>query len=252
MGREVGGADGAEPDVSLFVRGLRSHEQEALMHAGWTAGAFALALVITTTGGVGAQALDRHGVPYRQWDVTVGGGIHGLSGEDMRPQVEEGWNSDGGPSWVWSTTLGRNWNGHFKTELGYAGFSERGWSNRMETVTGVGGRPTQLWRSAETRVNQVVLGASWQYGENAYVHPFISGGVRVGLLDTREHAGWVEGLGQVPGSARWREVRPRAYLSAGSKSYFNERTFMRPEAVVAFSPSGVAQVGVHLTFGVDF
>ena len=41
-------------------------------------------------------------------------------------------------------------------------------------------------------------------------------------------------------------------MSAGSKSYFNERTFMRPEVVMAFSPNGVGQVGVHLTFGVDF
>lgn len=222
------------------------------MQAGRMRGALALVLLMTAGGEARAQVVDGQGAPYRRWDVSVGGGVHGMSGEDMQPRREKGWNTDGGPSWVWSVTARRNWNGHVTTEAGYAGFSERGWSNRMEAVTGSNGKPTYRWRSAETRVDQFVFGGVWQFGENAFVHPFVAGGVRVGLLDTRENTSWVEGVGQVPGTGRWREWRPRAYVSAGSKSYFNERTFMRPEVVMAFSPNGVGQVGVHLTFGADF
>lgn len=222
------------------------------MQQGWTT-ALTMALALLMVGSeASAQPVDRHGAPYRTWDVAVGGGVHGMSGDDMVPRSEPGWDSSGGPSWLWSVTVGRNWTGHFKTELGYAGLSERGWSNRQQIVPRPNGTPAWSWWSAESRVNQVVLGGTWQFGDNDFVHPFISSGVRVALLDITETGAYIEGQGSVRTARRWQEVRPRGYVSAGSKSYFNERLFMRPEVVVAFSPSEVQQVGVHLTFGVDF
>ena len=97
------------------------------MQAGRMRGALALVLLMTAGGEARAQVVDGHGAPYRRWDVSVGGGVHGMSGEDMQPRREKGWNTDGGPSWVWSVTARRNWNGHVTTEAGYAGFDASFW-----------------------------------------------------------------------------------------------------------------------------
>ena len=49
-----------------------------------------------------------------------------------------------------------------------------------------------------------------------------------------------------------REARVRPYLAFGSKSYFSERTFVRPEMVLGFNNRGLSQFGARLAFGVDF
>ena len=57
----------------------------------------------------------------------------------------------------------------------------------------------------------------------------------------------------IPSTSRDRkDVRVRPFLAFGSKSYFSERTFVRPEMVLGFNDTGLSQIGGRLVFGLYF
>jgi hypothetical protein len=112
----------------------------------------------------------------------------------------------------------------------------------------------------DVRQTQIVLAGTYQFLENTFAHPYVSAGVRVGVLDIHaERAPYIYTNTPpytsyaIPALA-WdsTEARARPYVAVGSKSYFSERTFVRPEMVLGFNDRGFSQFALRLGFGVDF
>ena len=89
------------------------------------------------------------------------------------------------------------------------------------------------------------------------MHPFVSGGVKLGLLrehSVRETATYRAGsLGSLPArDERSTQVLARPFIAGGFKSYVTRAVFVRTEGRLAFLPDGVRQVSVLAGVGTDF
>jgi hypothetical protein len=109
-----------------------------------------------------------------------------------------------------------------------------------------------------SRVFSVTPLVTYQFLDNAFVHPFVSAGLSIGVLDeTITRPQQVRRLNNVtstiPAASRSRdEVLLRPVAAAGFKTYFNERVFVRPETELILTGHGVTQVGLRLDAGIDF
>jgi hypothetical protein len=98
---------------------------------------------------------------------------------------------------------------------------------------------------------------TYQFFENAFMHPYVSGGVRLGWIGEhrfREPAtAIVAGVRYSIPAADERDtaLRLRSIAAVGCKSYFNERTFVRTEALVAFG-ANLSQTTFRIGAGFDF
>ena len=207
-----------------------------------------------------AQRVDSKGVPYRAWDFDAGVGFHSLTSADG-DVGDEGYGSDNwSPSWTTSIDVGHFWNSHLKTEGGLS-FLQRYDTATSQQLPLAGGQTGYIFTRNEIRQTQVTVAATWQFFENAFAHPYVSGGARIGLLqiDSRRESY----LPTLPGNVyrpspiepldqhSWK-ARARPFVAVGSKSYFNERSFVRPEMILALNGQGLSQFGARLVFGLDF
>lgn len=225
------------------------------MRTSWMA---ALTLVLLSASPGFAQRTDGSGVPYRVWDLDGGGGIFVAEAADTSGGDPDYESWDG--AWVGYVDVGRYWNSHLKTSVGLQSATRMWWSGQ-ETVTLAGGQEATAWISGETRQTQVVLSGTWQFLDNTFAHPYVSGGARIGFLQFDSHRppyaqAFVNGAWRSftipPVERTWNTVRARPFVAVGSKAYFNERTFVRPEFMLAFNSRGVGQWGLRLGVGVDF
>lgn len=155
--------------------------------------------------------------------------------------------------------VGYFWNSHLKTEAG-ATFIWPYYSTTGAQEILNGGQVVYTYTSGEIRQTQLTFAATYQFFENSFAHPYVSGGARVGLLDIDGFESYrsvydnttrrqVTSVVPVDDSL---DVRVRPYVAFGSKSYFNERTYVRPEMVLGFNSNGIGQLGARLAFGFDF
>ncbi len=205
------------------------------------------------------QVVDRGGVPYRSWDVDAGFGFHNMTEVDGGAGHGESDGEDWNGSWAGTVDVGRYWSPHLKTEVGLT-FLQQITTLEYETVEVDGLRGT-AYTYNDVRQAQVSLAATWQFLENTFAHPYLSTGVRVGILDIESERNpwasvWAGGTYRqvpVPETRGNRvDLRVRPYVAVGSKSYFSERTFVRPELTLGFNAQGMSQLGARLAFGVDF
>jgi hypothetical protein len=206
-----------------------------------------------------AQKVDRNGVPYREWDVDLGIGFHSLTGADGDVGDEAFEDDNWNPSWVGSLGAGHYWTSHVKTEAGIT-FLQQYYTASSAQVVLPDGQLATTYASNDISQTQITVAATYQFFENAFAHPYVSTGARVGVLDVD---GQVGPYGTIIGNA-WRpvtipvverhsrHVRVRPYMAIGSKSYFSERVYVRPEMVLGFNSRGMSQFGARLAFGVDF
>ena len=206
-----------------------------------------------------AQRVAPDGVPYRAWDLDFGAGVHFSDRRDAsidrRDSFSNGWESYGSVT----ADLGYYFTDHRKVEVGFATFST-GDDVTDDPFVLPDGRTVQAFRQLQVRQTQVVVAATYQFLENGFTHPYISGGLRVGVLDihsSRYPWGYIAGTSftQVevpPDPQHVFELRARPFIAVGSKSYFNERVFVRPEFAAAVNSGGLSQVALRLGAGVDF
>ncbi len=208
---------------------------------------------------VSAQVVDRTGVPYRLWDVHGSFGLHVIAADDIGIEGRAGSRDDVTAAPAFLLDIGRYWNSHLKTEVGvqlrpdireYGGASIRLPSGQV--ASGL----------VETRTALTLASGAvtWQFLDNTFAHPYLSGGLRVIHADAhiqREPTAWLNGGGRFvqvevpPDESRRTRVLVRPFAAFGFKSYFNERVFVRPEISAAASGRGVGQLTVRLGFGVD-
>jgi hypothetical protein len=154
--------------------------------------------------------------------------------------------------------LGRYWTTHLRTEIAVAT------SNRWEDydvapfpIAGVTA-PVFAYTQIERRFTSVAPAVTWQFRENTFMHPYVSGGVKIGLL--QEHSVRTPDLYRFGGQSaaippldeRTTSVLARPFLAGGCKSYISRSTFVRTEGRVAVGPRGVGQVSLIAGIGFDF
>jgi len=95
---------------------------------------------------------------------------------------------------------------------------------------------------------------TWQFRENAMVHPFVSAGLNIGSYHYEERVDHVTGSTyrfELLTQGDRAEVRP--VFGLGAKTYFsNGRWYMRPEVALAIGSTGGKRVLVRIGLGLDF
>ena len=149
--------------------------------------------------------------------------------------------------------VGRYWTPHLKFGL----FAASGPRFRTAQVAYVdaNGRPYPATITSHARLVTVAPGVTYQFGDNAFIHPYVTAGAQVGLLHIHRERNPDRFRAPVPVpriDERLSEVHVRPFAAAGFKAYFNRRVFVRPEVLGAVGPGGIRQFTLHLGAGVDF
>ena len=192
-------------------------------------------------------------VPFNRWDLSAGVGLHYFATREL--DETDGW---------WDEKLqlrfqaGRYVSPHLKAEIAVAGPST--YETYESTRIPVAGLPNGGFAYNDRRVRVVSLTPTftYQFLENAFAHPFVSAGASLNIVD--DHRFRLETTStinrvtySVPAlDTRETSLQTRPFVAAGFKSYFNERTFVRPELQVGFGAHGAAQMNIRFDFGIDF
>jgi hypothetical protein len=152
---------------------------------------------------------------------------------------------------------GYYWTTHLKTEVALG--SSNQWKDYETVPFNVPGIPNAYAYDEITRQFLFVSPAvTWQFRENQFMHPYVSGGVRIGLLQehlVRQEATLRSGTLSytvTPLGERRTDIVARPFLAGGFKSYVGRRVFARTEARLAFAQDGIRQVSAVAGIGVDF
>lgn len=156
--------------------------------------------------------------------------------------------------------VGRYWTTHLKTDVAVSASNQ--W-DAFESVdypaTGIPGR-TFAYIDSELRIFAIAPAVTWQFRENSLMHPFVSGGVKVGMLQEhrfRESGTYRSGSGSAsdtvtPLEGQRTKVSARPFVAAGFKSYLSRSVFVRTEGRLAFASDGVRQMTAGVGLGFDF
>lgn len=144
---------------------------------------------------------------------------------------------------------GYYWTTHLKTDVSVSTSNQ--WEDYETVRFNVAGIPNAYAYDEITRqFISVSPAATWQFRENQFMHPYVSGGVRIGLL--QEHQVRQGSYTVTPVDERRTDVVARPFLAGGFKSYVSRRVFARTEGRLAFAQDGIRQVSVVAGIGVDF
>lgn len=117
-----------------------------------------------------------------RWDVNVNAGIFG-----HRPaqggQSYDNWYSEG----RYAASVGYYWTQHLKTELEFARSPEG--DRHVQELARVPGTSAfhPVHGQSFHRLQQTALRMVWQFGDNAWVHPYVNGGVVLDADRQRRH-----------------------------------------------------------------
>ena len=161
---------------------------------------------------------------------------------------------------AWNLDVGRYLTPHLKLDGGLLlTRSQTVGRRRTAPITGL---PPEFsyfdWALTTVRPTIVSGAFTYQFRDNEFVHPYLSAGVRT--IWQAEHTVRVAQTVRlrgfdyaIPGfDERTTSLIARPFVAIGCKSYFNSRVFMRPEVLVAFSPSGYSHSTWRIGAGVDF
>lgn len=149
--------------------------------------------------------------------------------------------------------VGRYWTPHVKTEIGVSAPNrwDRGVSIPVEGVPYAYAQRTQ-------QVTFVTPALTYQFYENQFAHPYVSVGTRLAFGTSHtfreESSATVKGIRypipRLDERSTIAAVRP--FLAIGAKSYFDSRTYVRSEAMLAYGSARLVQFTLRLGVGVDF
>jgi hypothetical protein len=149
--------------------------------------------------------------------------------------------------------IGRYWTPHVKTELSINPPAE--WTSGIDlSVPGV----PFLTAYRTVKLTFVTPTLTYQFRDNAFLHPYVSAGARIGIGTVRTVQPFetvtinkiTYTVPTIDEESRTVQVRP--FVAVGAKAYLTRRTYVRPEALLAFSEAGMAQILLRLGLGVDF
>lgn len=221
---------------------------------------FTLASLVMAAAVIPAAAQDAPFQPARsleaaefpRWDVSGSIGFLSLKGSETKSS----W-ADQELKAEYRFDLGRYWTTHLKTDVAVS--TTNGWREYESVRLSGPGEPNAFaYDDINRRLTTIAPAVTWQFRENTFMHPYVSGGVKVGMLDehrVRERSGFRAGTGtyQVePLDERRLSVTARPFVAGGFKSYITRSVFARTEARAAFAQDGIRQLSVIAGVGVDF
>ena len=149
--------------------------------------------------------------------------------------------------------VGRYWTPHVR--IGVSAASGPRFRTTALDYVAANGRSFPTLVVTTTRLLTLAPGLTYQFGDNQFLHPYVTGGLQIDLLrlhrernpDTVRVAAPVPRIDQ-----RQTAVHARPFAAVGLKGYFNRRVFVRPEVLAGFGPGGLRQFTLHLGAGADF
>jgi opacity protein-like surface antigen len=191
-----------------------------------------------------------------RWDVAGSASLFWAKPGASDTLYQDDWYFNG----RYAAAIGQYWTEHLKTEVEYAASGESStFSQGFRNVAGVAGSfPVPI----ETlhRLEQGSVRMLWQFGSNAWVHPYVSGGLVVERERKRIHVppqfqftSGREPVLIVPESTSDPafEYRLGFTAGAGAKVYMTENAFFNTGIVGTFS-NPVRTFSLHAGFGIDF
>jgi hypothetical protein len=252
--------------VSRFPNGLRIAVQELDMAA--TTARRWLTRSLMTVGTTlfasmaWAQASDVSTFRMPRWDASASVAFHNVRASEVQagPDDFDYWE----PNAEWRGQAGRYATPHLKVEFAVlAPMSYNFYEPILVPAPAVPGGVGTTWVERNVTVLSLQPALTWQFLDNAFVHPYVTAGISVDVANI--HRFRDAGIDNVfvPGNRGFRfdvpaidtrdtvtEVRP--FLAFGTKSYFNEHWFARPEVQLGFGQSRLGQVSLRLGIGRDF
>lgn len=153
--------------------------------------------------------------------------------------------------------LGRYWTTHLKTDVAVS--ASNAWQDYESLAVTVPGVPRGfLYQNVDRQLFNVAPAVTWQFRENTFMHPYVSGGVRVGLLqehrynesDTIRSGSTIYTVPHV--DERRTILLARPFVAGGFKSYLSRSVFVRTEGRAGFAQDGMRQLTGIIGIGVDF
>lgn len=148
------------------------------------------------------------------------------------------------PMGSWNAEFGRYWTSHLKTTVGVttAGQSEY-----------AGPYAVYSYQRTETKPAAYSASVTYQFFDNAFVHPYIVGGARFASYTTTTTIFLPRAPYTMTTVAGRAALDTRPTIGGGVKSYFgNGRAFMRTELLMAVNPHGAQHAVLTIGAGVDF
>jgi hypothetical protein len=215
------------------------------------------ACLTLSAGAVGAQsapASTRSLVPatFPRWDAGGSIGLLTLTTTESR----RSW-SDWDGSAEYRFDIGHYWTTHLKTDVAVT--TSHTWSDWRSELLSIPGVPSAYaYTQIDRRLFGVAPAVTWQFRDNSFMHPYVSGGVKLSFLEEHSYRDAATQRSgpisyQVPGLDERRTiVLARPFVAGGFKSYINRSVFVRTEGRVAFAQDGVRQVSALVGAGFDF
>jgi len=190
---------------------------------------------------------------FPRWDAGASLGLFAMTTKETETSWH-GWEQKA----EFRADIGRYWTTHLKTEVAVS--ASNAWHDYDAEPFPVPGLPLPVYTYVdfERRLYSLAPGVTWQFRENSFMHPYVSGGVKLGLLRehrVRETVTYRAGsLGDtVPElDERSTHVLARPFIAGGFKSYVTRAVFVRTEGRLALLQDGVRQVSVLAGMGTDF
>jgi hypothetical protein len=194
-------------------------------------------------------------VPARfpRWDLTGSLGMLNIATTDTNSSWR-GWDQ----KFEYRADLGRYWTTHLRSELAVG--TSNGWEDFEVAPLPVAGvqAPVYAYTDIERRLTTVAPAVTWQFRENTFMHPYVTGGVKVGFLQEHRlrtpdaYRFGPQGLLVPPLDERSTTVLARPFVAGGFKSYISRSAFVRTEGRVAAGSTGPRQVSLLVGIGFDF
>ena len=198
--------------------------------------------------------------PARErWDVDAGLGWFNRHDSDWNTRTPAEPQSDW-TTMVYGVDAGYYWTSHLKIDV--AGAFPGQYSTFDAEAVPVAGLPDggSVFTRKTVDFTTFSVAATYQFRENAFAHPYVSGGLQFEWL--REHRFRDERVYTFynPDPVTYTapaldehhdHVLMRPFVAAGAKFYFNRRIYVRPEAALSFG-DGIQELTYRFAVGADF
>ena len=174
------------------------------------------------------------------WDAGGSLALHSFRASELGgggDDYYDYWEGQGQPG----AQVGRYLTTHLKVELSVRGPMQFTFYDTIRVPAPLPGGFAETWVDRHVRVVSFAPAITWQFFENTFVHPYVSAGVAMDLLNThRFREAGIESYPlsrttvryDVPGiDTRETAVEARPFFAAGSKSVLRQRTVVRASRV---------------------
>ena len=198
-----------------------------------------------------------------KWDVDASIGAFVMSSEAIDNEQRAA-NSDRRSFVDWASPaygvdVGHYWTPHLKFSVGLL---QRRHHNTVDMepagLAGVSNQsPIFVYTNKTVNLATVSAAATYQFRENAFIHPYVSGGAQLAWLREHRFRDQTSDANPYPYTVlaldeRNYQLLTRPFVAGGTKLYLNQKVFARPDAILTFGRGGFSNSTFRVAFGADF